>query len=209
VTVLLLVPALLAGWLTRGRRLLLARGAGTGSDWVAVVVGLVTLAVAVAIDVKVAPIIQHVSLLSIRIGFIGALPVANVLVVSLAVLVTNLARRGEVTLSRFTFLLAGGTILFLHIVLVELAPNLFRTYVDNTLGFWVRPGNNIPEVFLVGPNDLRWAPCLLAFVAVGPAILAPALLAGRAARGWQLELGRAPVGAVGSNLLTCHKPMPS
>jgi hypothetical protein len=150
------------------------------------------LVAVLAIDFAVLPTFQHVPSMTARIGLFGALPMAHVLAVYLAIVVSSLVRRGEVALSRVTFLMSGGTAILLFVATLNLAPQLFFEYISNTAGLWVRSGENVPAVFFLGMGGIRLIEALLVCGVVTPLLLVPALLTGWATRGYRLKLVKGP-----------------
>jgi Kef-type K+ transport system membrane component KefB len=76
-----------------------------------------------AIDLAVLGALRRVPNQTTQTGIFGVLPMADILVVFLAIVVNSLARRGEVALSGVVFLLFGGTAVLL---LVAIALKLLK-----------------------------------------------------------------------------------
>ena len=60
--------------------------------------------------------------------------------------------------------------------------------MDNTAGLWIRPGQTVANIYLFGTNGIDPLLALLVFATMTPLLVIPALLAGRAARGYRLRL---------------------
>jgi hypothetical protein len=138
----------------------------------------------IAIDFAVIPALRHVFTASTRIGLFGALAMAHVLGFYLAGVVSSLVRRREVALSPVIFLLFGGTGMVLLVVIADLAPYFFWSYINNTAG--LLPERDTIAGFGLGGFHLIRA--LLICVVVIVPLLIPGLLAGRATRGYRLRL---------------------
>jgi hypothetical protein len=106
--------------------------------------------------------------------FFGAMPMADVLAVLLAITVGRLQRRGEASLSHVMFLLVGGMALISLGYLVHLRPDLAYEYLRVTVGRW-------------GVEN-RLVDVLLLWLAVSVPILVPALFVGLITRGYRLKL---------------------
>lgn len=104
----------------------------------------------------------------------GAMPMADVLAVLLAITVGRLRSRGEAPFSRVMFLLAGGMTLVVLVYLVHLSPDLVYRHYLNTV---MRLG-----------GDNRLVGALLIWLAFNVPILIPALIAGWASGGYRLKL---------------------
>ena len=155
--------------------------------------GLVAvIAILFAIDLAVSQSLDRVSTVAARIGFFGALPMAHILAVYLVIVVSGVRRDGEVALSRGTFLLVGGTAILVLIAVVDLAPSLFITYISDTAGIWVRPGQNFPAVMRFGLGRIDLIDAVVVCLAVTPLLLVPALIAAWLTRGYRLELLKRP-----------------
>ncbi len=155
------------------------------SIWIA---GSMALVAFLAIDFAVIPAFQNVETLPPRVGLYGVLPMAYVLAVCLAIVVSRLVHRGEVALSTVAFLLFGGTATLALVAFSNLAPQLFFMYISNTAGLWVRPGQQIADVFLFGTGGNRVIQALVIGAAVTPPLLIPALLAGCVTRSYRVKL---------------------
>jgi hypothetical protein len=118
-----------------------------------------------AIDMAVMRGLGHVLNPTARAGIWGVLPMADLLVVYLAIVVTRLVRRGEVALSGVAFLVFGGAALLLVLGVANLSPTLFWGYLNKT-------------PYFVGKVTL----------ALSLPILVSALLAGWATRGYRLKI---------------------
>jgi hypothetical protein len=104
----------------------------------------------------------------------GAMPMADVLAVLLAITVGRLRRRGEAPLSHVMFLLAGGIAIIVLLYLAYVRPDLAYKYVLNTADR-LGGGYRLVEVLLV-------------WLAVSVPILVPAAFVGWATRGYRLKL---------------------
>jgi hypothetical protein len=133
-----------------------------------------------AVDLAMLPLIRRAE---IRGVILGAMPMANVLAVYLATTVGSLRRLGEVALSRVMFVIFGGMALVLVVYLAHLTPVLVYQYLNSTSGLWQPPQapDSVTAVFVA-------ARLLLHFGAVTAPILAPALVAAWATRGYRLSL---------------------
>ena len=140
-----------------------------------------TLVAVVAADYLVLQTIPSVSVLATRIGLFGALPMASIVAVCLALVLSSLLNRGEIRLSGGTFLLVGGlaTLLLVHIAI--LAPQLLYQSVDLI-------GSGAPALLGFGLGRVNLIQALLVSVILTPLLLFPALLAGWATRGYRLKL---------------------
>ena len=157
------------------------------------IAGLMVVVAVLAIDFSLIPGIRHVPILATRIGFLGALPMAHVLALYLAIVISNIERRGEVALSRVMFLLFGGTALLLLVAIAELAPLLFMTYISTTAGlFWTLGGKAIVAGSFLGLSGNGLLDILLNCVAVTLPLLVPALIAGWMTRGARLRVVKGP-----------------
>jgi hypothetical protein len=155
--------------------------------------GLVAIiAILFAIDLAVSQSLYRVSTLAARTGFFGALPMAHILAVYLVIVVSDVHRSGEVSLSRGTFLLVGGTAILVLIAVVDLAPSLFITYISDTAGIRVRPGENFASVMRFGLGRIDLIDALIVCVVVTPLLLIPALIAAWLTRGYRLKLVKVP-----------------
>lgn len=152
------------------------------------IAGLMALVALVAIDFAMIPAFSQVAMLATRIALFGVLPMAHLLVIDLAIVVSSLERRGEVALSRVTFQLFGGTAIVLVLTMADLAPRLFMMYISNTVGFWVTPGRQIGDIYRFAMGGISWTQAFLAWGAVTPPLLVPAVLAGWVTRGYRLKL---------------------
>jgi hypothetical protein len=142
------------------------------------VAGVMALVAVVALDFAVIPALRQAPTDAIRLGVFGALPMANVLAVYLAIVVSGLARRGEVSLSRLAFLFVGGTATLVVLSIAILAPYVFFRYihfVTDGLGF-----------------NMSLLRALLAWATLILTILVPALLAGWLTRGYDLRVLKGP-----------------
>jgi hypothetical protein len=104
----------------------------------------------------------------------GAMPMADVLAVLLAITAGRLQRRGQAPLSHVMFLLVGGMALIFLVYLVYLRPDLAYEYLRITAGRW-RGENRLVDV-------------LLLWLAVTLPILVPALFVSWITRGYRLKL---------------------
>jgi hypothetical protein len=157
---------------------------------IAGVMGLVAL---LALDFALIPALRNVPTAGIRIGLFGELPMVHILAVDLAIVVSGLARRGETSLSGVAFLLFGGTATLLLVAILILAPDLFSMYISNTAGLVVLPGQPGPAIYLIGMGGpIKPIEALLAWGAVTPPLLIPALVAGWMTRGSRLKLSKRP-----------------
>jgi hypothetical protein len=104
----------------------------------------------------------------------GAMPMADVLAVLLAITIRRLQSRGEAPLSHVMFVLTGGMALIFLVYLVHLRPDLVYGYMRNTAGLY-GGGSRLVDV-------------LLFWLAISVPILVPALFAGWATRGYRLKL---------------------
>ncbi len=136
------------------------------SIWIA---GSMALVAFLAIDFAVIPAFQNVETLPPRVGLYGVLPMAYVLTACLVVVVSRLVYRSEVPLSTVAFLLFGGTATLALVAFSNLAPQLFFMYISNTAGLWVRPGQQVADVFLFGTGGNRLIQALVIGAAVTPA----------------------------------------
>jgi hypothetical protein len=195
-TLPLLIPALVAAWMTRGHHLKLLKAPKTEKRARLSIRGVMALvavtAVLFAVDLAVSRSLDRVSTVAARIGFFGALPMAHILAVYLVLVVSGVQRDGEVALARGVFLLVGGTAIVVLIAVVDVAPSLFITYISDTAGIWVRPGQNFPSVMRFGLGGFDSIDALIVCVVVTPLLLIPALLAGWLTRGYRLELMKRP-----------------
>jgi Kef-type K+ transport system membrane component KefB len=121
---------------------------------------------------------------AIRIGILGAIPMADVLAICLVIVVSNLVRRGEVSLSRVMFLFFGGTAVLLLVGIANLAPKLLFAYLNNTAGYGMRSSPNDIRAFIFGIGSLT--------LALTSPLLFPALFAGWMTRGYRLKLLKGP-----------------
>jgi hypothetical protein len=152
--------------------------------------GLVAL---FAVDFALVPGVTSVINGQIRIGLFGALPMVHALVIYLVVLGARLKREGEIELSSGVFLLVGGIAVLVLALVVSAAPWLFHTYVDYTAGLWIRPGQNVADIYRFGMGEIDPLVALLVCVTVTPLLVLPAFLAARAARGYRLRLAKGTV----------------
>jgi hypothetical protein len=192
-----LAPPLLAAWATRGHLLRLfkdaERGSGTNVYRVQIaILGLIVfvamLQVLLTLDLVVNRTLANVMTVAARIAIFGALPMAHVLVLSLVIMFARLARPGELALSGLAFVLTGGTVTLLLVAFADLAPVLFMSYIGDTAGLWVRPGQNVPAVMFFGLRRIELIEGLVVCAAVTPLILVPALLAAWMTRGHRLRV---------------------
>jgi hypothetical protein len=193
----LVVPPLLAAWATRGHRLRLSKDDGQASgalvsrmqiSILGMILFVAVFAALLAIDLGVSRTLGNVTTVAARIGIFGALPMAHVLGLGLVIVFAGLARRGEVGLSGLAFVLTGGASILLLVVIADVAPVLFMSYIGDTAGLWVRPGQNVPAVSFFGLGRIELIECLVVCAAVTPLILVPALLAAWMTRGYRLIL---------------------
>jgi hypothetical protein len=150
--------------------------------------GLVAL---FAVDFAMVPGITGIPNGLTRIGLFGALPMVHGLVIYLVVLGARLRRLGEIRLSSGVFLLVGGIAVFALGLVVSVAPQIFNFYVDCTAGIWVRPGQNVADIYRFGMGHIDPLLALLVCVTVTPLLVIPALLAARTAREYRLRLVKA------------------
>jgi hypothetical protein len=192
---LLLFPALVAAWVTRGRRLKLMKVPEAASRAKRIripVSSLMVLVACAAIDFVLIRAFRNVQSENARTGLFGALPMAHVLAVYLAIVVSNLVRPGEVTLSKFAFLVCGGTGILILMAFFSLAPTPFFTFINYTEGLLLPSGQNAsttpgaaagPALFIRA--ILRWA---LIWADLTLPVLVAALLAGWLTRGYRLNV---------------------
>jgi hypothetical protein len=136
-----------------------------------ITISCLTIIIAViAVDLAVLALLRGTASTGLR----GAIPMADVLAVLLAITALRLRRHGDASLSHVTFLLAGGMALTFFVYLVHLRPDLVGEYVLNTAGR------------LEGRNPL--VNVFLSWLAVSVPILVPALFASWATRGYRLKL---------------------
>ena len=150
--------------------------------------GLMGLVALFAVDFAVVPGITRVPHGPTRIGLFGALPMVHGLLIYLVVLGARLRRQGEIGLSSSAFLLVGGIAVVVLVVVASVAPGLLNIYVDCTAGLWIRPGQNIADIYRFGMGRIDPLLAGLVCVTVTPLLVVPALLAGRAGRGYRLKL---------------------
>jgi hypothetical protein len=141
-----------------------------------------------AVDLAVNRTVGNVTTVAARIGVFGALPMAHVLGLGLVIVFAGLARRGEVALSGLAFVLTGGASILLLVMIADLAPVLFMSYIGDTAGLWVRPGQNVPAVSFFGLGRIKLIEGLVVCAAVTPLILVPALVAAWMTRGYRLRV---------------------
>ncbi len=151
--------------------------------------GLMGLVALFAVDFAVVPGITRVPNSLTRIGLFGALPMVHGLAFYLVLLGARLRRQGEIGLPSGVFLVVGGALVLVLGLIAGVAPQVLNFYVDNMAGLWIRPGQTVADIYLFGMNrmidPLR---ALLVFATITPLLVIPALLAGRAARGYWLRL---------------------
>ncbi len=150
--------------------------------------GLMGLVALFAVDFAIVPGITRVSNPMTRIGLFGALPMVHGLAFYLVLLGARLRRQGEIGLPGGVFLLAGGVGVLVLGLIASVAPQVLYLYVDNTVGFWTRPGQAVGSIYFFGINGIDPLLALLVFATITPLLVIPALLAGRAARGYRLRL---------------------
>ncbi len=150
--------------------------------------GLMGLVALFAVDCAVVPGITRVGIPLTRIGLFGALPMVHGLAFYLVLLWAQLRRQGEIGLPGGVFLLVGGVGVFVLGLVASAAPQVLHLYVDNTAGLWIRPGQTVANIYLFGTNGIDPLLALLVFATITPLLVIPALLAGRAARGYCLRL---------------------
>jgi len=153
--------------------------------------GLVAL---FAVDFVVVPGITRVGIPLTRIGLFGALPMVHGLAFYLVLLGARLRRQGEIGLPSGVFLLVGGALVLVLGVIASVALQAIYLYVDNTAGLWIRPGQTVGNIYLFGTNGIDPLLALLVFATITPLLVIPALLAGRAARGYRLRLEKSDDG---------------
>ena len=170
--------------------------------------GLMVLVAALAADYAVLRAVGSVLTLSTRIGLIGVLPMMNLLAVYLVIMVSNLAHRGEIPLSRLAFLLVGGMAILMVVYTSILAPDLFFDYIDITAvplqnlmltqaqQAAIVQGQMLAPIYNLGLGTLDVSQIAILCAAVTPLLLVPALVAGWLARGHRLQLrkGHEPAG---------------
>src|SRR5262249_30774758 len=150
--------------------------------------GLMGLVALFAVDFAVVPGITRVANPLTRIGLFGALPMVHGLAFYLVLLGARLRRQGEIGLPSGVFLLVGGVGVLVLGLIASVAPQVLNLYVDNTAGLWTRPGQTVSDIYLFGVNGIDPLRALLVFATITPLLVIPALLAGRAARGYRLTL---------------------
>jgi hypothetical protein len=150
--------------------------------------GLMWLVALVALDFVVMPGITRIPNPLTRIGLFGALPMVHGLAVYLVLLWPRLRRQGEIGLPSGVFLLVGGVGVLVLALIAGVAPQVLILYVDNTAGLWTRPGQTVANIYLFGIDGFDPLLSLLVFATITPLLVIPALLAGRAARGYRLRL---------------------
>ncbi len=102
----------------------------------------------------------------------------------LVLLGARLRRQGEIGLPSGVFLLVGGVGVLVLGLFASVAPQV----LDNMVGLWTRPGLTIGSIYFFGANGIDPLLALLVFATITPLLVIPALLAGRAARGYRLRL---------------------
>jgi hypothetical protein len=151
--------------------------------------GLMGLVALFAVDFVVVPGIKDVPDALTRIGLFGALPMVHGLAFYLVLLGARLRRQGEIGLPSGVFLLVGGVGVLVLGLIAGVAPRVLNLYVDITAGLWIRPGHTVADIYLFGLNGMiDPLLALLVFATITPLLVIPALLAGRAARGYRLRL---------------------
>jgi hypothetical protein len=152
-----------------------------------------TMVVLFAVDFALVPGITRVPHGPTRIGLFGALPMVHGLVIYMVVLIARLKREGEIELSSGVFLLVGGIAVLVLALVVSIAPWLLHVYVDYTAGLWIRPGQNVADIYRFGMGEIDPLLALLVCVTVTPLLVLPAFLAARAAGGYRLRLAKGNV----------------
>ncbi len=150
--------------------------------------GLMGLVALFAVDFVVVPGMTRVPNPLTRIGLFGALPMVHGLAFYLVLLGARLRRQGEIGLPSGVFLLVGGVGVLVLGLIASVAPQVLYLYVDNMAGLWIRPGQTVGDIYLFGTNGIDPLLALLVFATITPLLVIPALLAGRAARGYRLRL---------------------
>jgi hypothetical protein len=151
--------------------------------------GLMGLVALFAVDFAVVPGITSVPNPLTRIGLFGALPMVHGLAFYLVLLGARLRRQGEIGIPSGVFLLVGGVGVLVLGLIASIAPEVLNFYVDNTAGLWTRPGQTVADVYHFGMHGtIDPLLALLVFAIITPLLVIPALLAGRAARGYRLRL---------------------
>jgi hypothetical protein len=150
--------------------------------------GLMGLVALFAVDFTVVTGITRVGIPLTRIGLFGALPMVHGLAFYLVLLGARLRRQGEIGLPSGVFLLVGGVGVLVLGLISSVAPQVLHLYVDNTAGLWIRPGQTVANIYLFGTNGIDPLLVLLVSATITPLLVIPALLAGRAARGYRLRL---------------------
>jgi hypothetical protein len=146
------------------------------------------VAILIVIDLEVSRDLESVPTAAARIGVFGALPMAHVLAVYLVIVVSSLKRQGEVALSRFVFVLTGGTAILSFIAVVDLAPQVFTNYVSATALLWERSGRSFNSVMRFGIGGIGLTEAVIVCGIVTPLLLLPSLLGGWMTRGYRLKL---------------------
>ena len=80
---------------------------------------LMAFVAVLAIDFAVLVGLRGMPDAAVQIGILGAIPMADILAVCLAIVVSGLVRRGEVSLSRVMFLFVGGTAILLLVAIAQ------------------------------------------------------------------------------------------
>jgi hypothetical protein len=151
--------------------------------------GLMWLVALVGLDFVVMPGITRIPNPLTRIGLFGALPMVHGLACYLVLLGARLRRQGEIGLPSGVFLFVGGVGVLVLGLIASIAPQVLNLYVDNTAGLWIRPGRTVADIYLFGMNGtIEPLLALLVFATITPLLVIPALLAGRATRGYRLRL---------------------
>jgi hypothetical protein len=150
--------------------------------------GLMGLVALFALDFAVVPGITSVPNPLTRIGLFGALPMVHGLAFYLVLLAGRLRSQREIGLPSAVFLLVGGVGVLVLVLIATGAPQVLNLYVENTAGLWTRPGQTRSDIYLFGMDRIDPLLALLVCVTITPLLVFPALLAGRAARGYRMKL---------------------
>jgi hypothetical protein len=150
--------------------------------------GLMGLAALLAMDFVFVPGMTRVHNPLTRIGLFGALPMVHGLAFYLVLLGARLRRHGEIGLPGAVFLLVGGVGVLVLGLIASVAPQVLDLYVDNTAGLWIWPGQTVANIYHFGLNGIDPLLALLVIATITPLLVIPALLAGRAARGYRLRI---------------------